>query len=63
MLFIKPQCYECKYDKGASCKIGQCPACGKYLNGRPRAVFYEGKKCAKFEPQQVNVGGRKKRKK
>lgn len=59
----KPQCYRCKFHTNASCTIGKAPACGKYPNGRPKKVFYEAGKCSKFEPQQVNVGGRKKRRK
>ena len=61
-MYMKPKCYECKHHTNAKCTIGKSPACKKYPNGRPAKVFYEGKKCAKFEPQQINVDGRKKRK-
>lgn len=64
MLYTNPQCFNCKHDKNAPCTIGKSPACGKYPNGRPKGVFYESKKCAKFEPKTATkVGGRKKKRK
>ena len=64
MLYTNPQCFNCKHDKDAPCTIGKSPACGKYPNGRPKGVFYESKKCSKFEPKTATkVGGRKKKRK
>lgn len=64
MLGINPQCFNCKHYRDAPCTIGKSPACGKYPKGRPKGVFYDGAcKCEKFKPQQIHVGGRKKKRK